>query len=922
MRFLFQRAGLAIAGAAFLVLTSITVSRFYPLQKASVPRKTVVLPVPDRSGEEKEASNEGREEYFFTMLRDPASNRVPERIREKELAFASGLPLREAVRKDRFGRLTANLAWKEAGPDDVGGRTRALGIDKRNNRIIIAAGVSGGIWRSIDGGQSWSKRTARDINLSISCLTQDPLNPDVWYAGMGEYSGSSARARGGNASYFGSGLFKSSDNGSTWNFIAGDNTSFPVRWSSLFGFTNSIQVSPHDGKLYLAANAQGLHASADGGLSFEPVFATQTNAHRWTEFAFATDGRLAVSLGSGFVEPGQMELSPGIYMRDNVNSTFQSITPADFPANAERTMLAFAPSNPAVLFALVYDGNDQVSLFKFTRSGSVWNAENRTANLPDFGTTASRLNAQGGYNMILAIKPDDENVVLFGLTNLHRSFNGFSTKAPRTNTGRQSAWIGGYRNGASTGFSLYPNHHPDQHALVFDPVNASVLWSGHDGGLSRTSDITASPVLWESMNNGYNVTQFYTVAIPADTSPEIMGGTQDNGTPYFTFDGTLASESQDISSGDGSYAHFGTRFLYVSTQNGNVDQYNIADKDWNQVNPASAAGQFFIHPFSVVPGNDAQMVYPAGKTIWYNKTLDDPDKQAGWLSIELPEAEAPGSYRLAAVKAAASNRIYLAAFRSDAPPKLVVLDISGASPTIAVRSIGAVPNGAFPHDIAVHPENPDELLVVFANYNISGVWHSINAGQTFTEIEGNLMGNSTLPGPSIRAAAIVRTSQTTEYYLGTSTGLYAATELSGMATVWKREGNSVIGTSIVTALAARQSDGRIVAATHGRGMFTGDINVSVDAENSAPVASLALEQNFPNPFNPSTTIAFSVPATSHVTITVFDVNGRKVAELVNRVVAAGRHQQAFNASHLASGTYYYQLVSNGETITRKFALIK
>jgi hypothetical protein len=69
-----------------------------------------------------------------------------------------------------------------------------------------------------------------------------------------------------------------------------------------------------------------------------------------------------------------------------------------------------------------------------------------------------------------------------------------------------------------------------------------------------------------------------------------------------------------------------------------------------------------------------------------------------------------------------------------------------------------------------------------------------------------------------------------------------------------------------------------------------------------------LEQNYPNPFNPTTKIAFAVPTLSRVTLTVFDMNGRVVAELLrNQLRTAGRHDVSFSANDLASGIYFYKL---------------
>jgi len=81
--------------------------------------------------------------------------------------------------------------------------------------------------------------------------------------------------------------------------------------------------------------------------------------------------------------------------------------------------------------------------------------------------------------------------------------------------------------------------------------------------------------------------------------------------------------------------------------------------------------------------------------------------------------------------------------------------------------------------------------------------------------------------------------------------------------------------------------------------------------NSIP-AQFRLEQNYPNPFNPSTMIQYALRSNSQVTLDVFDVLGRRVAELVNRPEAAGYYEIEFKATNLSSGIYFYRIMAQGE----------
>jgi hypothetical protein len=136
------------------------------------------------------------------MLRDPATNEIPRGIRQREMEFARTLPTKEAQSSLNKGQAAS---WISRGPWNVGGRTRALGIDVSNVNVILAGGVSGGMWRSADGGATWSKRTAPGSLHSVTCLAQDRRTGQTatWYYGTGELLGNSAS--GGGAGYRGDG---------------------------------------------------------------------------------------------------------------------------------------------------------------------------------------------------------------------------------------------------------------------------------------------------------------------------------------------------------------------------------------------------------------------------------------------------------------------------------------------------------------------------------------------------------------------------------------------------------------------------------------------------------------------------------------------------------------------------------------------
>jgi len=557
-----------------------------------------------------------RYEYFFKKLRDPVTNSIPRDIRRRELRYAKTLPSASQVRsqlkaKNPSQKLAPEFQWSLAGPPATGGRTRALGIDQRNPDIVIAGGVSGGIWKSTDGGNSWDLKTSNAENFSVTSIVQEPNNPDTWYYTSGEFIGNSAGSTG--APYFGTGVFESVDNGETWDKLPSTNDENTL-FNSEFDFISKIIVSPVSGSIFIASNGFGIFKSTDGqNFGSSPVIGTQANQF-YSDVAVASDGRLAAVISEQSFDQGNEPNNPGIFISTDDGENWSEITPSTFPSQHGRSVLTFAPSNPDILYVFTNKLDDEtnqgVSFYKIDLNAGT--AENRSSNLPDFGEPVGGVNTQGGYNMMVSVKPDDPDFVLVGATNMFRSTDGFATgPTSDSETEKDEFWIGGYAQ--ANNISQTENHHVDQHIVVYDPTDSNRILNGNDGGVYSTDNITASEVSWNDLNNGYIVTQYYSAAIPPSPgNSRFMGGTQDNGTTLFTNTTTSPDSTFDISSGDGAYSFFSEDFLFVSSQRGRVIRWNTGLTNLDYVYPSQATDQLFIHPYTIDPNDDNIMYYPEG----------------------------------------------------------------------------------------------------------------------------------------------------------------------------------------------------------------------------------------------------------------------------------------------------------------------
>lgn len=882
--------------------------------------------------EEGKRSPLGLEELSQTFI-DPATGTIPPGIRSRELEYAATLPKRgHALSKSNNASL---YNWASAGPNNRAGRTRGLVVDINDSQTIIAGGVSSGVWKSTDGGASWALTTTPGTSLNVTTLVQDPRpgQTHAWYFAGGEFRGNLTTSdRGLVAPYMGAGIFKSIDDAERWQLLPSTKDSSPTTFNSAFDFVHRLAINSITGTLFVANNLSGILRSADGGASFALALGGFAQ-HAWSDVAVGANGVVVAVLSQQPINAIQPTNPPGVYKSNDDGLTWTRVTIATFPSTHHRSLLAIAPSNPDVVYVLTFtgqtfsDGREDVRFHKINLSTGL--AQDRSANLPRYSGTPSlgaAIHSWFNFCMALAVKPDDENFVILGGTTLFRSRNGFATP-PSGN--RNETRIGGYNDPVNGG--LYANHYVDQQNLTFHPAQPNEMWSANDAGVFVTRNVAATTLVWESKNRGFVSAQYYAVAISARTGDEqILGGTQDSGVLYTpsaqTAPGTSPPDAQVIVGGDGAYCYLGERFAYSSINSGDVLRHNYTSPNRTGVGSprfigvpplGNSQGRRFIHYYAIDPADERVMLFPQGNVIYRNANIEAADPTTAWTP--LAQIAAPSNYTVTAMAMSQQNPshvLYFGSSRFNGVPHIYRLE-NAHTATAGLQEI-SVPNQAantYVHSIAVNPLNANEIPVVFSNYNIVGLYHSNDGGQTYTAIEGNLTGTSANPGPSLRAAAILPLNELgdsrTVYFVATSVGLFSTAALNGANTLWEQEATDIIGHVVAEHIVARVSDGRVAVGTLGRGMLVGDYNTPTHVDEQSPTslpATFRLQQNYPNPFNPSTSIAFDLPVASRVTLKVYDMNGREIAALVHQQqMAAGNHRVNFSGRDLASGVYFYRL---------------
>ena len=430
--------------------------------------------------------------------------------------------------QNKFNNKSTNsldLEWEELGPDNVGGRTRAILIDKNNPAIIYAGGVSGGIWKSTNGGQTWTNVLPDQSSLAVVSICQ-AANGDI-YIGTGEgitmssisYSGA------GGSDAIGQGIWKSTDAGATWTHLTSTiDTTFST--SSPWVAVNKLKADPTNANRIYAGTQFGLWITNDGGTTWSNAIDGFNKYKQVTSISVGSDGSVIASIDN-----------KGYWSANGDALSFQSVTGASgqLPLSVGRLEFSIAPSDPNYIYCLAASGGGGLkNLYKSTDKGQTWagvfsNTSSDVLNI--FGN-----DNQGWYDNTIEVFPNDKDKVVLGGVDLY-------TWSANEGIAQISAW---WINEWSPVYV-----HADIHTIVFSPNFGNTDYTafiGCDGGVFRTLDNFTT---FHEMDKGYNVTQFYSVAYSGNG--RVMGGAQDNGTQYIDFTGNTAQSAFKVSGGDGGY---------------------------------------------------------------------------------------------------------------------------------------------------------------------------------------------------------------------------------------------------------------------------------------------------------------------------------------------------------------------------------
>ncbi len=869
-----------------------------------------------------------RKEWQRMRLADPATGQIPAGIQFLERRYAASLP-HAALQRGGNGQ------WMSRGPWNVGGRTRALAMDVTNENRLLAGGISGGVWLSENGGQTWTRKTPLNAHPGCTSIAQDtrPGKTNIWYYTSGELYGASPS--GGGAYYLGDGMFKSTDNGNNWTPINATDDGNPHTFTNVWQGVWRVATDPAATQdVVYAATYGAIFRSTNAGSAWTVVRGSNSTG----PFSYYTD--IAVtSTGVAYATLSSDGAQKGIWRSTN-GTTWVNITPPTMPNVYNRLVIGINPNDedevyffgttPGSGHLTNYIGSeDWTSLFKYTYlsgdgSGVGGQWEDRSANLPSTGTEFDQCAAQGGYDLVVKVQPGT-GAVFIGGTNLWRSTDGFATPNNTTK-------VGGYKIGTEFPyFELYPNHHPDLHEVVFLPSNPNVMLTGSDGGIHRTENCLAPFVEWSYLNDGYITSQFYTAIMDKSTPGDnvLIGGLQDNGNFFVNSSDPQAPWVQTVN-GDGSFGAIAPNkaFYVLSVQSNGVKVVKCALDNagdvtaYRRFDPIGPAPDdyLFINPLVMDPNNPDLLYLPAGNKLYRQDQLSSIPLTNEWEPIsqgwtQFPDTISGGVFSAIAVsEAAPANRLYLGTTNN----KIYRVDNANTgTPSFTALTSPLSVVDAYVNCLAIDPTNADRVVLVFSNYVVYSMFLSEDAGATWKKVGGNLETSvaGTGAGPSLRWVSILPMDNgSLKYFCGTSVGLYSADTLKLHATgqpgtVWTLESPNEIGSTVVDYVDVRRSDGYVVAATHGNGMF--GANFMTGSGSQEPQHSVSVRVS-PNPVKDLARFSSSGASLANTHVRLFDLNGKVMLEQ-----DFSSDQGSLNLNGIPAGIYVWELRGKGWSKTGK-----
>ena len=477
--------------------------------------------------------------------------------------------------EEEFAANRTGNTWFNLGPENFAGRILALDFDPVDPNIMYAGAASGGVWKSTDGGTSWTAISDELPVIAVGGLAVSKVDHNVIVIGTGEASPNIDRVTG-------IGIWRSTDAGASW-----EPTNVSYNAGGLTGF-HFVEAGPNG--TFLAGETDGLWRSSDHGASWDTV---RVGGDYYDAVWKPGDADRVYTVKGNDASGNNVKVSTDDGLTWTKAGTGQ---PNSFQIG--KTKLAVSAAASSTVYAFIGEngtGGGTTGVYRSQDDGATWTARNTGTNL---------VNGQSWYNLVCEADPDNVDRLFIGGVILRRSIDG----------GASWTTIGG-------------GVHADHHDLKYIPGSTSTLWVGNDGGVWRSGNDGTS---WTNMNNGLITYQFYDICVNNNNSTAyyVMGGTQDNGTDKWS--GSV--NWLDGLGGDGMVCNIdpvnGTT-VYAERQNGSHQKnFTSGSGSWSAINGGLTGSGAWVAPVDQ-DQNDVNHLYTATSDGIFRTTTGG----SGWTNV-------------------------------------------------------------------------------------------------------------------------------------------------------------------------------------------------------------------------------------------------------------------------------------------------
>jgi len=516
--------------------------------------------------------------------------------------FTASLSAQEKKKDTLFSDATfSGLQFRSIGPAFKSGRIADVAIHPENHNIWYVAVGSGGVWKTVNAGTTWTPVFEHQPVYSIGCVTIDPNNPHTVWVGTGENVG-------GRHVGFGDGIYKSTDDGISWKNM-GLKESQHISKIIVHPENSDIIWVAAQGPLWNKGGERGLYKSTDGGKTWKKTLGNDEwtgvtdivldprNPDRMYAATWQRHRNVAAYMGGG---PGT-----AIYRSEDGGETWEKLTKGLPSSNMGKIGLAVSPQKPDVIYAAIELDR---------RTGGVFRSDNRGASWKKMSQAVSGATGPHYYQELYA-SPHVFDRIYLADVRIQVSEDGGKT----------------FRR-MKEDFK-----HSDNHVIAFRNDDPNYLLVGTDGGLYESFDLAEN---WRFIEN-LPVTQFYKLAVD-DAEPiyHIYGGTQDNGTQgglsrTLKISG-ISSDDWDIVLGaDGHQPATepgNPDIIYAESQEGNLTRIDMTTGERMLIKPQPGEGEPYERfnwdaPILVSP-HDPARIYYASQRVWRSD-----DRGDSWTAI-------------------------------------------------------------------------------------------------------------------------------------------------------------------------------------------------------------------------------------------------------------------------------------------------